>query len=48
MSDLLPLLSNGAFEKIQDKSEGHARGKGGKDIVCSVFLQRERALPLTS
>ncbi len=48
MSDLLHLLSNGAFEKSRDKSEGHSRGKGGtrqerKDIVCSVFPPREKA-----
>ncbi len=46
--DLFPLLSNGAFEKIRDKSERHSRGKGGtrqerKDIVCSVFPQREKS-----
>lgn len=50
MSDLLPLLSNGAFEKIQDKSEGHARGKGGKGqermlFVVFVLRERERAQP---
>lgn len=41
MSDLLPLLSDGAFETMQDKSEGHARGKGGtrqERMLFVVFL----------
>ncbi len=45
MSDLFPLLSNGAFEKIRDKSEGHSRGKGGtrqERILFVVFFLRER------